>query len=217
VPPVARPFPRFVADAPQEPLPYGRWADRLAQEFSSAAKPLAAEAGSGLDPETIRWFPERAWGGRVYVPATGRSAEPVAGEGDDEAVLVEYFGWVSFERPDEGEPRGLLARADFTDVTAEQNPQWKIDLNDDVIGAWRSDAGRSGEVTLIWGSPLVAGAVAATAELEVDVVDQAPIQDGRFTLVAVDAVQGFGNDLYLEIRLWDRTLQREVAAETLYD
>jgi hypothetical protein len=32
--------------------------------------------------------------------------------------------------------------------------------------------------------------------------DQAPVQDGRFTLVAVDAVRGFGGDLYMEVRLW---------------
>jgi hypothetical protein len=47
-------------------------------------------------------------------------------------------------------------------------------------------------------------------------VDQSPVQDGRFTLIAVDAVQGFGDELYLEIRLWDRTL-RQIAAESLYD
>ncbi len=47
-------------------------------------------------------------------------------------------------------------------------------------------------------------------------LDQAAVQEGRFTLVAVDAVRGFGDELYLEIRLWDRTL-RQIAAESLYD
>jgi hypothetical protein len=58
--------------------------------------------------------------------------------------------------------------------------------------------------------------VAATAELDGEVVDQVAVQDGRFTLVAVDALRGFGDDLYVEIKLWDRTL-RQIAAESLYD
>lgn len=214
-PPVSRPIPRFIADAPQEGEPYGRWAERLAESFASACQPLTSEAGSPLSPETLRWFPERAWGGRVYVPAVGRATETVAGE-SDAAVLPEYFGWVSFERPEDGEPRELDAKADFTDVTAEENPGWRIDLNDDVIGRWRADGKRGGDVTLVWGLPLVRGAVAATAELGGEVADQAAITDGRFTLVAVDAVEGFGDELYLEVRLWDRSL-RQIASESLYD
>ena len=64
------------------------------------------------------------------------------------------------------------AKADFTDVLAEDNPDWKIDLNDDVIGRWRGENGRAGAVTLVWGRPLVRGAVAATAELDAETVDQ---------------------------------------------
>ena len=84
-----------------------------------------------------------------------------------------------------------------------------------MIGAWRAEGNRGGEITLVWGLPLVRGAVAATAELDGEVVDQAAVQDGRFTLIAVDAVRGFGDELYLEVRLWDRTL-RQIAAESLY-
>jgi len=206
VPPVARPFPRFIADTAQEGRPYGRWGERLSEAFAAACEPHAGEAGSPLDPTTIKWFPERAWGGRVYVPASGRGGD----------AAVEYFGWVSFAREEDSEPSDVRAKADFTDVTAEQNPEWRIDLNDDVIGRWRSDGGRGGDVTLIWGLPLVRGAVAATAELGGEVVDQAAVEEGRFNLVAVDAVHGFGDELYLEVRLWDRQL-REVAAESLYD
>jgi hypothetical protein len=221
-PPIARPLPHFIADSPQEGRPYGRWAGRLTEEFAKACEPHTAEAGSPLDPETIRWFPERGWGSRVYVPVTGRAAEPTQGSeaADGEQaqmpVLAEYFGHVSFVRPDDGEPDGLRASADFTDVTAEDNPHWKIDLSDDVIGAWRAEGDRGGEITLVWGLPLVRGAVAVTAELDGEVLDQAPVQDGRFTLIAVDAVRGFGDDLYLEVRLWDRAL-RQIAAESLYD
>ena len=141
----------------------------------------------------------------MYVPATGRGGE------------IEYFGWVSFRRPQDVEPHELDARADFTDVTAETNPDWRIDLSDDVIGKWQADGGRGGDITLVWGMPLVGGAVAATAELDGDLVDQTAVEEGRFTLMAVDAVHGFGDDLYLEIRLWDRTLTRVVASESLYD
>jgi hypothetical protein len=207
-PPTARPFPTFIADSPQEGAPYGRWGERLAEEFARACAPHVGEAGAAVDPSDIRWFPERGWGGRVHVPASAR-VETADGS------PVEYFGHVSFVRPDEGEPTEVQATADFTDVTADENPDWKIDLNDDVIGRWRAEAERGGDVTLIWGLPLVRGAVAATAEVDGVLIDQAPVQEGRFTLVAVDALHGFGDQLFIEVRLWDREL-RELAAESLY-
>ncbi len=123
----------------------------------------------------MRWFPDRAWGGRVYVPAAGRAAEETTDE-DGEAVLAEFYGWVSFDPgSNSDEPTDLRSKVDFTDVTAEDNPEWKIDINDDVIGSWRTDGGRGGDVTLIWGLPLVRGAVAATAELDDEPLDQAPV------------------------------------------
>jgi hypothetical protein len=219
-PPNARPFPCFIADAPQEGRPYGQWAKRLEEQFATACEPHAGEAGAPLNPDTVRWFPERGWGGRVYVPCTGRAIEPSEGAGPEEGdaagpVLVEYFGHVSFVRGEDGEPEDLRASADFTDVTAEDNPDWNIDLSDEVIGSWRAEGDRGGAITMVWGLPLVRGAVAATAELDGEVLDQAAVQDGRFTLVAIDAVRGFGEELYLEVRLWDRTL-RQIASESLY-
>lgn len=212
MPPVARPIPRFVADSSQEGLPYGRWAERLTESFAEACEALAEEAGAALDPESLTFFPERGWGGRYYLPITGRSP----GEGDEEGP-IEFFGHVSFVRPsEEDEPSGLVATADFTDVVADDNPDWQIDLNEDVIGAWRSDAGRGGDVTLVWGIPLIPRAIAATAELGPDVLDQTPMLEGRFTLIAVDAVKGFGDDLFLDVKLWDRRLN-EIASESLYE
>jgi hypothetical protein len=208
-PPIARPIPRFIADTPQEGSAYGRWQELLIGEFETACEPFASEAGATLDPESAAWFPDRSWGGRVYVPVSARGA-------GDEGKGIEYFGFVSFSRDDDGEPLELEASAEFTDVLADDNPDWKIDLNDEVIGPWRAEASRGGEVTLVWGRPLVRGALAATAELDGEVIDQAAVEKGRFTLVAVDAVKGFGDDLFLEIKLWDRTL-RELAAESLYD
>jgi hypothetical protein len=212
MPPTRRPFPRFIADASQESSPYGRWGERLLAEFASACEPLAGEAGTPLDRESVRWFPDRAWGGRVYVPVTGAGASTDGADG----TVAEYYGWVSFAPGEDGsEPADLRARADFTDVTAADNPDWQIDLNDDVIGSWRTDGGRGGDVTLVWGLPLVRGAVAATAELDGEPIDQAPVAEGRFTLVAVDAVHGFGDDLYLAVKLWDRRV-RQLASESLY-
>jgi hypothetical protein len=215
VPPTNRPFPRFIASASQEGRVHGRFQERLREEFARACEPLTGEAGSGLDPETIRWFPDRTWGGRAYIPVTGRAAETTT-DADGAEVVVEYYGWVSFEQADpDSEPGELRAKADFTDVTADENPDWRIDLNDDVIGRWRTDGDRGGDVTLVWGLPMVRGAVAATAELSGETLDQAAVVDGRFSLVAVDAVTGFGDDLYLEVKLWNRAV-REVASESLY-
>jgi hypothetical protein len=215
MPPTKRPFPRFIADASQQGRPYGRFEDRLREEFAKSCEPLAAEAGASLDPMTVKWFPDRSWGGRVYVPASGRAATETVDE-DGEPVLAEFYGWVSFAQSEgDGEPTDLSSKTDFTDVTAEDNPDWKIDINDDVVGGWTTDGGRGGDVTLIWGLPLVRGAVAVTAELEGETLDQAPVVDGRFTLIAVDAVHGFGDDLFCEVKLFDRAV-RELASESLY-
>jgi hypothetical protein len=212
MPPTGRPYPRFIADAPQEKPPYGRFEERLTEAFAAACEPLSDEAGTSLDTESLTWFPERAWGGRVYVPVIGDSTQADSVEDG----RVEYFGHVSFVRSDDAEPSDLAGSADFTDVTAADNPEWKVDLNDDVIGKWRADGDRGGDVTLIWGLPMVRGAVAATAELDEETMDQAAINDGRFTLVAVDAVHGFGDEHYLDVVLWDRRMTM-VARESLYE
>lgn len=209
MPPVRRPIPRFIADASTEGLPYGRWGARLRDEFAKACEPHVAEAGG--PPGEVTWFPERAWGGRVYVPGVA----PVEGAQEPS----EYFGVVSFTRPadgETGEANAFEATADFTDVTADQNPDWMIDLNEEVIGAWRGEGSRQGDVTLVWGTPLVRGAKAATAELDAEVVDQTPVTDERFTLIAVDAVKGFPDELFLEVKIWSEQGQ-QLAAESLYD
>ena len=210
MPPVARPFPRFVSDSAQESRPYGRWEERLREAFGAACAELAEDAGTGPDTDDIRFFPERTWGGRTFIPAVCAGIDPVDG------VVPEFFGHVSFLRTAEDEEPGeLTVTADYTDVTAAENPDWQMDLNDDVVGEWRADGGRGGDVTLIWGTPLVRGALAATAELGGEILDQAAVNEGRFTLMAVDAVHGFGDELFLDVRLWNRRLQ-ELASESLY-
>lgn len=203
--PNPRPIPRFIADSTQEGIPHGRFAERLVGEFRKACEAIEDLPQCVEAPAEIEWFPERAWGGRVWVPATAR------------VEALELFGHVSYSLPAEGgEPADFRATADFTDVLAEDNPDWRIDLNDDVIGQWRGENGRAGAVTLVWGRPLVRGAVAATAELDLETVDQEVVSDERFTLIALDALKGYGDDVFVQVKLWSRRAQ-ELATESLYN
>jgi hypothetical protein len=209
MPPTDRPIPRFVAEPPHELEPYGRWGERLAEAFLAACAAVE-EAPAGAHGESIRWFPERTYGGRTYVPATAP-----AGEG------LEFFGHVSFGRGDDGDPVDFRAVADFTDETAERNPEWKIDLSDEVIGRWHGPGEARADVTLVWGVPLgtgMAGAAVATAELGGETADQCVLGPGqRFTLITLDAVQRLGLDeLFVEIVIWGKRNQR-LAAESLYE
>ncbi len=207
MPPNPRPIPHFIADSTQEGIPHGRFAERLSGELRTACEGIEDLPEGVTIPTEADWFPERAWGGRVWVPATARTEGP---EG-----ALELFGHVSYVQPEGGEPTDFRAVADFTDVLAEDNPSWQIDLNDEVIGLWRGENGRNGAVTLVWGRPLVPGAVAASAELELETVDQEVVSDGRFTLIALDALKGYGDDIFMQVKLWSRRAQ-ELAAESLY-
>jgi hypothetical protein len=208
VAPNPRPIPRFIADTSQEGIPSGRFGEQLSDTFAKAVTAIAdLPAGTGA-PVEIDWFPERAWGGRVWVPASTRV--------ESEEGTLELFGHVSYVQPAGGEPSDFVAEADFTDVLAESNTDWRIDLNDDVIGRWRGENGRAGAVTLVWGRPLVRGAVAATAELDGETVDQEAISRDRFTLLALDALEGYGDDIYMEVKLWNRRAL-ELASESLYE
>ena len=186
----------FVAEPSQEPLPYGRWAEALGEQFLAAAP-----AESSAELGDIAWFPERTWNGRTYVPATAP-----AGDG-------ELFGYVSYTREHEGaQATDFQATADFTEETAEHNPDWTLDLSDEEIGQWRGTEGRRGVVTLVWGVALVPNGVVATAELGPTTTDQCELVDNRFTLVSVDAYTGD----YVEVRLYGAR-GAELARESLYE
>lgn len=205
--PTERPIPRFLADSTQEGIPHGRFAERLREEFAQAVAGIEGLPAGAEVPEEVDWFPERAWGGRVWVPCSAKT--------ESEEGRLELFGHVSYVQPPEGEPQDFAAEADFTDILAEDNPDWRIDLNDDVIGRWRGENGRAGSVTLVWGRPLVRGAVAATAVLETETVDQELVSQDRFTLIALDALEGYGDEVFMEVKLWSRRAD-ELASETLY-
>ncbi|HEV7615063.1 MAG TPA: hypothetical protein VGO36_02400 [Solirubrobacterales bacterium] len=205
--PNPRPIPRFISDTTQEGIPHGRFAEQLVAALKAAVEGIEDLPEGAALPEAVDWFPERAWGGRTWVPCSARSE---SAEG-----TLELFGHVSYVQHVGGEPSDFRAKADFTDILAEDNPDWRVDLNDEVIGRWRGENGRAGAVTLIWGRPLVRGAVAATAEIELETVDQEEISRDRFTLIALDALEGYGDEIFVEVKLWSRRAQ-ELASESLY-
>jgi hypothetical protein len=201
MPPEQRLVPRFAAEPPQEDLPYGRWEERLRQELLSAALKLDAEPEDVGEPGAIAWYPDRTWHGHTYIPATTLTS-----------TGYELFGYVRFlPGLEDGEPSELSAHVDFTDETAERNPDWKLDLCDEIIGSWRGEAGAVAAMTLVWGRPLISGGRIVTAELADLAVDQCALIEERFTLIAPD---DYRQDL-LEIKLFDGKL-RELARESLY-
>ena len=209
MPPSNRFLPRFAAEPPQDALPYGRWAETLRAEFLAACLRVGEEDEDVGEAGDITWFPDRTWGERTYVPATTRTSQG-----------LELFGYVSYTRDDDGEPQELSAEAEATDVLAEDNPEWRIDLSDTEIGAWRGRDGKAAAMTLVWGVPLMEGPAVATAELggsseETKItVDECRLTEGRFTLLAPDRYPY--DDDTLEVRLYDRR-GREVARESLYE
>ncbi len=200
MPPTDRFVIRFAAEPPQEALPYGRWADTLKGHFLAAVAEIDSDGEEIGEPGEIAWFPDRTYGGRTYVPATARTS---AG--------YELFGFVSFADGENGAPDDFAARADFTSETADDNPGWQIDLNEEVIGRWRGEHGRAADMTLVWGTPMVEHGALATAELADLEVDQCELVDGRFTLIAPDAYRGD----FLDVKLFSQRGQ-ELARESLY-
>jgi hypothetical protein len=199
MPPTDRFVISFAAEPPQEALPYGRWADTLREHFLAACREIDSEDEDLGEAGDIAWFPDRSYSGRTYVPAVARTS-----------TGYELFGYVSFSESSGG-PNEFASVADFTSETAESNPDWKLDLNDDVIGEWRGEKGNRAEMTLVWGVPLIPGGAIVTAELASLAVDQCEVVEERFTLVAPD---NYRSD-YLEVKLWDKR-GSELASESLY-
>jgi hypothetical protein len=200
IPPTDRFVISFAAEPPQEALPYGRWAETLRGYFLAATQEIDSDGEELGQPGDIAWFPDRTYAGRTYVPAVARTS---AG--------FELFGFVSFSEASGGGPTDFEARADFTAEVADANPEWKLDLNDDVVATWRGEQGKTADLTLVWGVPMVPGGAIVTAELANLAVDQCELVEERFTLLAPD---NYRSD-YLEVKLWDRRGE-QLAAESLY-
>jgi hypothetical protein len=103
------------------------------------------------------------------------------------------------------------AIADATTQTADANPDWRIDLCDEVVGVWRGEEGKVAAMTLVWGRPLVDGGSIVTGELADLAVDQCVLADGRFTLLAPDDYRGDT----LDVKVFDAA-GKELARESLY-
>jgi hypothetical protein len=201
MPPEPRFVVRFAAEPPQEGLPYGRWAEQLQAEFLAACLRIDSEGEDLGEPGEVTWFPDRTYGGRTYVPGTARTS-----------TGYELFGHLSFAADVDVEPIGFAAAADFTGETAEANPDWQIDLCDEVVGTWRGEHGGVAAMTLVWGVPLVRDGAIATAELADLAVDQCTLIEGRFTLLAPDDYRGDT----LDVKLFD-VRGNELARESLYE
>lgn len=200
MPPTDRFVITFAAEPPQAELPEGAWAKQLAEQFLAACADIDSDGEEIGEPGEIRWYPDRTYAGRTYVPAVARTK-----------LGYELFGYVSFEESDEG-PDAIEARADFTGDTAQTNPDWQLDLNEMLIGHWRGEDAQVAEMRLVWGTPMVSGGTLVTAELANHAVDQCELDERRFTLIAADNYRGD----YLEVKLWDK-VGEQLAAESLYD
>jgi len=200
MPPVQRTICRFPAEPPQGALPH---ADKLQEEFLAGCLRISPEEDDELGTvEAISWFPDRTWSGRTYVPGTARTS-----------TGMEVFGYVSFAPGEDGEEPGeFYAWADYTPDTAEQHPEWRMDISQEVVGGWRGERGEVAAMTLVWGVVLVRGGDTVTAELGAQTVDQLPVTGDRFTLLAPDAYR----DEYLDVVLWDDE-GRELVRESLYE
>jgi hypothetical protein len=199
MPPASRLLPRYAAEPPHEGVPGGAWADRLRAEFLGAAQGIVEDAG---EPGEVVFYPDRSWHGRTYVPASAPTAKG-----------MEIYGYVAYvPGGEDDEPSHFAAQADFTEETAERNPDWQLDLSDEVIGSWRGHGGKVAAMTLVWGRSLVSGGTLVTALLGGVDVDQCGLEDDRFTLLAPD---DFAGDL-LEVRLYSAAGE-ELARESLYE
>jgi hypothetical protein len=202
MPPEDRFVPRFAAEPPQGPLPYGRWAETLQAEFLAACLKIDDDGEELGEAGELSFYPDRTWSGRTYVPITTRSS-----------TGFELYGYVSFTPGDEhDEPSDFYGWADFTDVTAEEHPDWRMDLTEEVVGGWRGEQGKVAAMTLVWGRPLIDGGAVVCAELARLTVDQCAVLEDRFTLLAPDAYR----EDYLEVALYDAK-GNQLARESLYE
>lgn len=201
MPPEQRPIPRFIAEPPHDALPYGRWADQLRGLFLDAVAEIDSDGEELGSVDEIHWFPERTLAGTTYIPATARTSEN-----------FEVFGYVAFDHGPGGQPSSFSARADYTEETADANPDWQLDLSDEEIGTWRGQKELSANIALVWGHALRTGGALATAELGPTTTDQCEVVDDRFTLVSLDEWTGD----FLEVRLWDGK-GGLIASESLYE
>ena len=202
MPPEDRFVPCFAAEPPQDLLPYGRWAQTLGEEFLAACLAIDGEGEELGEPGEVAWYPDRTWHGRTFVPATALTS---TGLGAVRLRLLRAAAETARSRPTSTRSPTSPRRR------PRPNPDWQIDLCDEVIGtlARRAGQGRGDDAGV--GRPLVDGGAVATGELADLTVDQCPLVEGRFTLIAPDDYRGDT----LDVKLYDRR-GGELARESLY-
>ena len=123
-------------EAPVRPL-----GGAAAGRVRGRVRPAVRGGGDGARPGNGGVVPERAWGGRVYVPVTGRG-ESRRRTRSSTSVTSPSCGRTRTSR-------GAARHRRFHRRRRGSESGWQIDLNDAVIGAWRTDGGRVGDVTLV--------------------------------------------------------------------
>ena len=135
MPPLVRPIPRHIAEPPHELEPSGRWADQLSAVASSRPAPRSKPTSSSRNRSSTRSAGIRS----APTPSAPTSRQRLLN-----ADGVEFFGYVSFKASEHSDPSDFSARADYTHEIAANNPDWKIDLNEEVIGILARPARRQG-------------------------------------------------------------------------
>jgi hypothetical protein len=110
---------------------HGRWAETLQAEFLAACLRSTPRARTSARPARSYWYPDRTWSGRTYVPAT-RARRPASSSSA-----------TSPSRPATSTTSRRTSTAGPTSpTTADDNPDWKLDLPRRSIGGWRGEQGR---------------------------------------------------------------------------
>ena len=181
-----------------------------------AASP--SEAGAPLDPETIEWFPERGWGGRVFVPVTGRATEPSERRAEDEEQARPGASTSATSpscaprtaSPATSRPGRLHRRHRRGQPRLEDRPQRRRDRR-------LAGRGRTGAATSPWSGACRWCAArsrpppSSTARSST----RPPSRTAASRWSPSTPSRGFGDDLYLEVTLWDRTLRQIARREPL--
>ena len=156
MPPTSRPLPRFVAEPPHELEPYGRWRERSSSGSGRPARRSRA---------TSSWGPPARSSGSRSAPTAAAPTCPrrVPTGGRLRAVRLRLLHPLGLRSPEPGDflvQVGLHGRDGGAQPGLEDRPQRRGDR------PWRGPGRRGGDLTLVWGTPLVPGGRVATAELE---------------------------------------------------
>ena len=211
MPPNPRPIPRFIADThpggdPARPL-------RRAAAPSRSAKACDGDRGPARRASSCR---ARSTGSPSAPGAAGSGCPARPGPRAPEGEL-ELFGHVSYVQPRGGRaerlPRqGRLHRRPRRGQPGlEDRPQRRRDRP----LARRERPRRRRHPRLGPAAGRAAPSPPPPSSTR-ETVDQEAISNGRFTLIALDALEGYGDDIFMQVKLWSRRAQ-ELASESLYD